>query len=102
MTEMQLSDEVATETLEELIGGYQSTQALYVMAKLGIADGWPAAGAWALATAIGARRRLPLRSCFGARVRQASIPELSPGEFALTCSVNAKWTHRFAARRGSS
>jgi len=85
MDQTQIPDDTAIAALEDMIGGYQKTQALYVMARLGIADrlahGPQPADALAGAIQVdpGACYRLLRALEFLGVVR-----EPSPGVFALT------------------
>ena len=84
MDPAQLSDDVAVATLEEMIAGYQKTQALYVMVKLGIADrlNQGPQSAEALATAVGAEAGAVYR-LLRALESLGLVREPSPGVFGL-------------------
>ena len=85
MDPAQLPDDLATEALENLVAGYQKTQALYVMVKLGIADqlGKSTQPVGVLAAAIGADPGACYR-LLRALEFMGIVREPSPRVFALT------------------
>lgn len=85
MNRTDLGEDRASAMLEDMITGYQKTQALFVAAKLGLADQLAkgAQRAEALATAVGAESRALYR-LLRALEFLGIVHEPSPGLFALT------------------
>lgn len=85
MTQTNLTESEIFSKLEDIASGYQKTQVLYVMAKLGLADLLAKApqGAVALAAATGANAE-GLYRLLRALAYMEIVHEPTPGVFALT------------------
>ena len=85
MTHAHLTETTAASKLEDIVSGYQKTQALYVMAKLGIADALARGpqDAAALASAAGADAGALYRLLRALEYLEV-VHEPTPGVFALT------------------